>query len=460
MKAYYRFLRERQQMGGDYGFDPVYMSDRLFDFQASLVEWALKKGRGAIFADCGLGKTLIQLVWAENIVRKTNKPVLIITPLAVSWQTVREGEKFGIPARRCSDGKIDGSAEIIVTNYERLHYFNPDQFGGAVCDESSILKNFDGATKAAITEFMRKLPYRHLGTATAAPNDYIELGTSSEALGELGYMDMLNRFFKQDQQFCRINNLGGNGYRFRGHAERDFWRWVVSWARAVRKPSDLGFDDGDFILPKLELKQHTVKARTLREGWLFSMPAVTLQEQREERRRTLPERCEQVAELVNDTGNPAVCWCHLNDEGKTLNQLIPGSVEVAGSDPDEKKEESFSAFSKGEIRVMITKPTIAGFGLNWQHCAHETFFPSHSFEQWYQAIRRCWRFGQKNSVRVDMVTSEGEARVLRNLQSKAHAAEVMFGRIIELMNSELRIKKEDKFNAKEEVPQWLLSSKK
>lgn len=460
MNDYYKFLKSRQQMSGGFGFDPIFMSDHLFDFQKDLVNWSLKKGRGAIFADCGLGKTIVQLVWAENVVRKTNKPVLIITPLAVSWQTVREGEKFGIKATRSSDGKMSGKAEIIVTNYERLHYFDPADFSGAVCDESSILKNFDGATKQAITDFMRKLPYRHLGTATAAPNDYIELGTSSEALGELGYMDMLNRFFKQDQQFCRINNLGGNGYRFRGHAERDFWRWVVSWARAVRKPSDLGFDDGDFILPKLDLKQHTVKARTLREGWLFSMPAVTLQEQREERRRTLAERCEKAAELVNGTGKPAVCWCHLNDEGKTLNKLIPDSVEVAGTDPDEKKEEAFAAFSKGEVRVMITKPTIAGFGLNWQHCAHETFFPSHSFEQWYQAIRRCWRFGQKNPVRVDMVTSEGEARVLRNLQHKAHAAEVMFGRIIELMNSELKIKKEDKFHKKEEVPQWLLANRK
>jgi hypothetical protein len=450
---YREFLESRSQLENNYGFEPLWIHDGLFDFQKALVKWSIKKGRSAIFADCGLGKTPMQLVWAENVVRETNKPVLILTPLSVSGQTVREGVKFGVECFRSQDGSIPG--KIVVTNYERLHYFNPNDFVGAVCDESSILKNFDGATKDAITEFMRRLPYRLLCTATAAPNDYIELGTSSEALGEMGCADMLSRFFKRYQQFCRIQNIGGQGWRMRGHAERDFWRWVVSWARAVRTPSDMGFDDGPFLLPPIKVSEHVIKANRPRDGWLFDVPAVGLKEQREERRRTLTERCEKAAEIVSGTDAPAVMWCHLNDEGDFLEKLVPGSVQVAGKDSDDKKEEAFTAFQNGQVRVIVTKPTIAGFGLNWQHCAHETFFPSHSFEQWYQAIRRCWRFGQKNSVQIDVISSEGESGVVANMQRKSDAADAMFKRLVELMNNELRIQKENLYVKKAEVPKWL-----
>lgn len=451
---YKAFLRNKTQEGILDGFEPLWMPDFLFDFQRSLVDWAIRKGRAAIFADCGLGKTPCQLVWAENVVRKTNKPVLIITPLAVSAQTCREADKFGIEAKQSRDGTVHSN--ITVTNYERLHYFDREDFGGVICDESSILKNFDGATKAAITEFMRKSRYRLLCTATAAPNDYIELGTSSEAIGDLGFMDMLNRFFKKaEQTMSRSDEFRSGLYRFRGHAERHFWRWICSWARAVRKPSDLGFCDGSFALPELRVVEHIVQAKTRRAGWLFDLPAMTLEEQRDERRRTINERCEQAAGLIAHTGNPAIAWCHLNDEGHMLEKLIPGSVEIEGSDTDERKEEVFEAFAAGQIRVIVSKPVIAGFGLNWQHCAHETFFPSHSFEQWYQAVRRCWRFGQKNPVRVDVISSEGEAGVLANLTRKAKAADEMFARLVELMNNELKLEKSQTQTKKEEIPTWL-----
>jgi hypothetical protein len=462
---YEQFIERKSHLGGDHGFDPLFMPDCLFDFQKSLVDWACRKGRAAVFADCGLGKTLMQLVWAQNIVAKTNGRVLLLTPLAVSHQTVNEALRFDIEAARSGDGKLPDQ-KIVVTNYERLHYFDPNDFEGVVCDESSILKNFDGSTKKAVTEFARKIKYRSLWTATAAPNDFIELGTSSEALGQLGFMDMLGKFFKQADKVTfaatdRLDKSGGlqvggfGKYRFRGHAEQHFWRWICSWARAVRKPSDLGFSDNKFKMPELTVRQHIVESILKPEGFLFDMPAITLDEQRGERRRTLNERCEMAAELVNSTGNPAICWCHLNPEGDLLAKLIPDAVQVSGSDSDDKKEEKFRAFESGEVRVMVSKPTVAGFGLNWQHCAHQTFFPSHSFEQWYQAIRRCWRFGQKHPVRVDVITTEGEQRVMANLQRKADAAERMFEELVKHMTNELKIEKKQQSTIKEIIPSWL-----
>lgn len=463
---YREFLAAKSQLSGRFGFKPTVIPDAAFDFQKTLIEWAVEKGRGAIFADCGLGKTLIQLAWADNVVQKTNGRVLIITPLAVGHQTVREGIKFGIEAVRSTDGSLNGT-KIAVTNYERLHYFNPNDFEGVVCDESSILKNFDGATRAAITEFMRTRKHRLLCTATAAPNDYIELGTSSEAVGELGYMDMLLRFFKSnDNSYARgggaqgrtrwsgDKSFGGK-FRFRGHAEKDFWRWICSWSRAIRKPSDMGFDNGAFELPPLETRQHIVKANTPHPEHLFTLPACGLAEQRSERRRTLNERCELAAAIHNGCDEPSIGWCHLNSEGDLLTKLIPDAEQVSGDDSDERKEEIFDAFQTGKVRVLITKPTIAGFGLNFQHCARQTFFPSHSFEQWYQAVRRSWRFGQKNKVIVDVISSEGEANVLLNLQRKSLAAEKMFEHIVSLMGRELNIKAENLHTKKQKTPAWL-----
>lgn len=464
MTTYEEFLHDKAQIGRNSGFEPLWIPDFLFDFQKSLCEWSIRKGRGAKFADCGLGKTPMQLVWSQNVIQHTNKPVLILTPLAVSAQTVREGEKFGVDCCQSRDGSYPEGARVIVTNYERLHYFNPNDFSGAVCDESSILKNFDGATKEAITEFMRKMKYRLLCTATAAPNDYIELGTSSEALGELGYMDMLKMFFKAaDGAHAHGGNNGGRfnnntfqgKFRFRGHAERDYWRWVCSWARAVRKPSDLGFDDGSFVLPELITNQHVVKANNLRPGFLFEMPAHGLSEQREERRRTLTERCEMAAQIVNDCNEQSISWCSLNDEGDLLAELIKDSVQVSGSDSDEFKEESFLAFSSGQIKNLVSKSVICGFGLNFQNCAHQTHFPSHSFEQWYQAVRRSWRFGQDRPVTIDVITSEGEATILANLKRKTEQAEKMFANLVELMSNELRIDRKESKPVKMKLPKWL-----
>lgn len=452
---YQGFIQGKMHSGAEHGFEPRFMPDALFPFQKAVTEWAARKGRAAIFADCGLGKTFMQLTWAENVARHTGGRVLVLTPLAVAFQTVEEGKKIGVEvAHRRNEMKV--SDRIVVTNYERLHHFSPDDFAGVVCDESSILKNFDGETRKAVTDFMRKRPYRLLCTATAAPNDYIELGTSSEALGELGAADMLSRFFRREKSFVKIGgNAGGQGWEMRPHARRDFWRWVVSWARALRRPSDMGFADDGFRLPQLDVRQHTVTAGAPRPGYLFDLPAVGLDEQRADLRHTIGERCDMAADLINAHGRPAVAWCNLNEEGKRLARAIEGAVEASGSDPEERKEEVFSAFVAGQIRVLVTKPTIGGFGLNLQHCAHETFFPSHSYEQYYQAVRRCWRFGQKNKVVVDMITTKGQDNVLANLQRKAKAADEMFDQLVALMRSELKINVTRSGGEKVSVPAWL-----
>ncbi len=461
---YQKFITHKSQAGFNEGFEPNFLPTFLFDFQKDLVTWAIRKGKSAIFADCGLGKTPMQLVWAENVVRHTNKPVLILTPLAVSFQTISEASKFQIAAYRSHDGK--SYPGITITNYERLHLFDSNDYAGVVCDESSILKSFDGTRRSEITEFMRKLPYRLLCTATAAPNDYTELGTSSEALGQLGYMDMLNRFFKNDQNTIKpmvYRHYGQNfkklddaaKWRFKGHAEEPFWRWVSSWARAIRKPSDLGYGDDGFILPLLNEQDYLVEANTLAPGMLFSLPAVGLKEQREERRRTIQERCEKVSELVSTTKQPALVWCHLNDEGDKLSEIISDAQQVSGKDSDESKEEKFIAFTKGELRVLITKPKIGAWGMNFQHCNHVTFFPSHSFEQYYQGVRRCWRFGQKRPVQVDVITTEGEKEVLKNLQRKAKAADKMFTDLIRYMNDSISIDRNVDYTQQERMPAWL-----
>lgn len=460
--TYEEFIQSKAKLEGDYGFEvsELELNPMLFDFQKYLVSWALRKGRAAIFADCGLGKTPMYLEWAKHISQLADGRVLILTPISVSMQTVGEGQKFGIEAVRSKDGAFPKSARIVVTNYERLHYFDKNDFVAAVCDESSILKNFDGVIRANITEFMRLMKYRLLCTATASPNDYTELGTSSEALGYLGYMDMLGKFFKTDSGSLHVrqgNHMwqSSSKFRFRGHAEKDFWRWVCSWSRAMRKPSDYGFDDGAFTLPPLETRQHTIKCRTPNEEFLFDLPAIGLQEQRAERRRTINERCEKVASIVNNETHSIVSWCHLNCESNKLKSMIPDAVEISGKDSDERKEQVFEDFQNGNIRVLVTKPSIAGFGLNWQHCSHQTFFPSHSFEQWYQAIRRSWRFGQKNSVLVDVVTSEGEADVLKNLQRKSEAADKMFDNLVSFMMDEIDIRNRYNADKQERIPEWL-----
>jgi len=451
---YQQFIENKLNIKHGGGFTPIYENPKLFDFQNYTVNWACEEGRAAIFADCGLGKTPMQLVWAENVAEKTGGNILILTPLAVSYQTIWEAEKFNIEAMRSSEGEI--KSNITITNYERLHYFNPSNFEAVICDESSILKSFSGVRKKEITTFMKKIPYRLLCTATAAPNDYSELGTSSEALGYLGYMDMLNRFFKNDRNTSAVGRCYGKKqeWRLKGHAEVPFWRWVCSWARAFRKPSDMGFDDDGFILKPLRENLHIVETRKKPEGRLFNVEAIDLREQRDERRRTIPERCERAAELVKHD-KPALIWCHLNDEGKTLANMIPDAVEVSGSDNDDSKESKLMAFASGEVRVLITKPKIGGWGLNFQHCSHVVIFPSHSFEQYYQAVRRCWRFGQKDTVVVDVITTAGEQRVLDNLQHKSKKADEMFDRLVYFMREGQAINRDKGFKEMEVLPSWL-----
>lgn len=425
-------LERKEHANSQDGFEPTFLPDFLFGFQRSLCDWSVRKGRAAIFADCGLGKTAMELVWAENVARHTGLPVLLLTPLAVGAQTIREAERFGIEASRSAGARLQ------VANYERLHLFNPSDFGGVVCDESSILKSFDGARRGEITSFMRKVRYRLLATATAAPNDYIELGTSSEALGHMGHMDVLNRFFKNDQNNSATRRMYGEApkWRFKGHAEIPFWHYVGTWARACRRPSDLGFDDGGFVLPSLVENDFEVEDDSAPEGLLFNVAARTLPEQRAEGKRTLTKRCEAAAALVADTGKPGVLWCHTNDEAALLAGMLPDAVEVSGSQSDAKKEERFAAFQSGDARLLITKPKIGAWGLNWQHCAHVVYFPSHSFEQYYQAVRRCWRFGQKSPVTVDLPLTEGQRAIVANLRRKASQAERMFSSMVAAMNDD------------------------
>jgi len=450
MDDYRQFIDRKMQHNTGDGFKPYWIPDWLFDFQRDLTTWSIKNGRTAMFADCGMGKTPMQLVWAENVVRHTNKPVVILTPLAVSGQTLEEAKKFGINASKSIGSS---GSNIFITNYERLHHLDPNQFSGVVCDESSIIKNYAGKRRAEITEFMRRLPYRLLCTATAAPNDYVELGTSSEALGYLGCQDMITRFFKQETSKDHLG-WGRTKYRLREYGRQSFWRWVCSWSRSIRKPSDCGFDDGEFILPELTVNQTIVECSVPRDGMLFVMAARDLREQREERRLTINERCDRVSELVADHDR-SVCWCHLNDEGDRLEKILDDCVQVSGSDSDDEKEEKLSAFSSGQVRRIITKPRIAGFGMNWQHCAHVTMFPSHSFEQYYQAVRRCWRFGQQRPVSVDIVTTPGEEAVISNLTRKSVQATTMFDELIANMQDALHIERSSTNTQNATVPKWV-----
>jgi hypothetical protein len=455
---YNNHLVSKSQINNEYGFEPLFMPDCAFDFQRALIEWSVKKGRAACYADCGLGKSIIELSFAQNVVQKTNGNVLLLTPLAVGQQMEREAEKFGIEAKRSRDGKTTG--KITITNYEQLEKFDPSDFTGVVCDESSILKNYDGKTKEAITIFARKMKYRLLATATAAPNDFIELGTSSEALGYLGYMDMLGKYFVNDQNNCATNTRGrfneATKWRMRGWAHEHFWRWVASWARAVRFPSDIGFSDEGYNLP--ELIENHIELRDLENkpaDMLFSIPANGLKENRDEQVATITDRCERAAQIANESKDFCVVWCNRNEEGDLLTRLIKDAVQVSGKDSDEKKEEKLNAFSRGENRVMVIKPKIGAWGLNWQHCNHTIFFPSYSYEQYYQSIRRFWRFGQKRPVTCDVIYTEGSAPMVANLRRKKEQAKEMFDKLVEYMNDGMNVSMDRTYTEKPELPAWL-----
>ena len=452
MQTYRDFVEAKTHLAGEFGFDPIYTNPACYDFQNDLIEWSLRQGRGATFADCGLGKTLMQLVWAENVHRKTNKPVLILAPLSVSAQTVEEAEKFGIEAFRSRDGVFPSNKGIITTNYERLHYFNADDFGGVVCDESSILKNFDGAIKAAITEFMRKVKYRSMYTATPSPNDYTELGTSSEALGDMAYMDMLQTFFKSNDDTLHPAHIGQK-FRFKGHAEPHFWRWVASWARAIRRPSDMGYPDDGWALPELKEIHHEIKSDAL-DGQLFAMPVSGLPMEREEKKATINQRCDLAGELIqkHDSG---VMWCQFNAEADRLCYVVPGAVNLSGSDKDEAKEEKFIAFRSGEIKYLVTKPKIAALGVNWQHSAACTYFDDYSYEQYYQAVRRMWRFGQKKPVTVHQIGTTSLSNVSKARNRKAEAAGVMFEQMMQHMVDAQKHRKIFTDTEAVKLPSWM-----
>jgi superfamily II DNA or RNA helicase len=419
---YEEFIKNKKHLLGSFGFEPNYIPDMAFDFQKEIITRAVKKGRMAIFADTGLGKTLIQLSIAKNIINHTNKKVLILTPLAVAFQFILEAEKMGIDDIEYSkDGKH--TKKIVICNYERLHYFNSEDFEGVICDESSILKNFDGKIKNQITSFVKKLPYRFLSTATPSPNDFIELGTSSEALGYMGYTDMLGKFFKNNNNSIDPKHAGEKWY-LKPHAENDFFSWVNQWALMIKMPSDLGFSDEKYILPQLIVNTHTIKNKSLLavdgQIQMFNKPAKGFNEVRHEVKQTIKERCEKAVELAK--GKTSVYWCNRNEESKLLRELDSEAVEIIGSQSMEKKEEILLAFAQGKIKRIITKAKMTGMGLNWQHCNHSVFFPTYSYEQYYQAIRRFWRFGQKNNVTIDMVVSDGQTSVLESLQKKTQKA--------------------------------------
>ena len=419
---YEEFLKRKSHLSGDFGFEAIWYPDIGFDFQKEIISRACRKGRYGIFADTGLGKTLIQLSVAQNIIQKTNGRVIILTPLAVASQFLKEAEKIGVgDIEHSKDGKF--TKKIILCNYERLHYFNPSDFEGIILDESSVLKNFDGKIKSHVTEFSKKIKYRFLSTATPAPNDYIELGTSSEVLGYLPYMDMLERFFANNENNVRPQDIGTKWY-LKPHAKYDFFRWMNQWSLSISKPSDLGFSDEKYILPELIENIFEVKNDS---NWLVSnqyaminIIAKTMSEVREEQKNTIQNRCEKAVELASE--KTSVYWCNFNDEGKLLAELDSGAVEISGSMSLEKKEEILTDFSGEKIKRLITKPKITSFGLNWQHCNHSVYFPTWSYEQYYQSIRRFWRFGQTKPVTIDLVISDGQKRVIDTLLYKTNKA--------------------------------------
>lgn len=437
--TYEEFINAKKHTTGNFGFKPIWFPEKAFDFQKYIIDKSITKGRIGVFADTGLGKTLMSLSCAYNVVLKTNKRVLILTPLAVAFQFIDEANSIGIDDIEYSkDGKF--SKKIVICNYERLHYFDPADFECVMLDESSILKNFNGQIKNQITSFIKKIKYRFLTTATPSPNDFIELGTSSEALGYMGHMDMLTKFFKSTQNSIDSNNRNiGEKFYLKPHAEQAFFQWVNTWSIMVKKPSDLGFSDERYDLPELIRNTHIVKNDKLfTNGKLFIEEAKTMSEIRQEQKDTESQRCEKAIELAKD--KTSVYWCNTNNESSILKGLDKEAVEIIGSQSIEKKEEILKAFADGEIKRIITKAKMTGMGLNWQHCNHSVFFPTWSYEQYYQAIRRFWRFGQTKDVTVDLVISDGQTRVMKALQEKTQKAQELYENLVNNVNG---IYKED-----------------
>lgn len=456
MLSYREFVAAKRHSTGNYGFEPVWFPESAFDFQKKIIDIGVRKGRMAVFADTGLGKTAIQLSIAQNIVLQKNCNVLILTPLAVAFQFIQEAARIGIDdIAHSKDGKI--TSKITVCNYERLHLLNADDFGCVMLDESSILKNFAGKTRDQIVSFIKRVPFRYLSTATPSPNDFIELGNSSEALGYMGYMDMLTKFFKSNQGSVDSNNRNiGEKFYLKPHAERDFFAWVNQWSVMVKRPSDLGFSNDGYNLPALHVNKHVVHNE---KSWcvddqlsLYAMPAQRLTEVREEQKLTVTERCEQAIQLA--AGKTSVYWCNLNEESALLKTLDKDAIEIIGGMSIDQKEEILVGFARGQVKRLITKAKMTSMGLNWQHCNHTVFFPTYSYEQYYQAIRRFWRFGQKSEVICDMVISEGQERVLEALEQKTAKAITLYENLVAAANQDFT-HTEKEFNQPIRLPEFL-----
>jgi DNA modification methylase len=431
---YNQFLQNKAPSDPATGFDvpESALSPLMIDFQTAITRWAIRRGRAAIWADCGLGKTFMELEWSRIVSQQTAKPILNLAPLAVSQQTQREGIKFHIPVTICKT-QADVLVGIDITNYEKLDQFpDPSMFGGIVLDESSILKAFDGKTRKWLTEYAQNIPFRLACTATPAPNDYMELGNHAEYLGVMKATEMLSMFFVHD---------GGDTskWRLKKHAADAFWKWLASWAVAIRKPSDLGYEDGKFVLPQLRMHQVEIPDDTIPEGYLFPIEAKTLSERRDARKRTIDMRVAAAAELANTDREPWILWCNLNSESEALATACPDAIEVTGSMKDADKEAGILGFIDGTYPMLVSKPTIAGYGMNFQHCHKMAFVGlSDSFEQFYQAVRRCWRFGQTKPVDAYVITSSSEGAVVRNIERKERQAAAMMDGMVKHMKKEMQ----------------------
>jgi hypothetical protein len=439
-QAYDDFLQSKKHSSNNYGIKPNYLPDQLFDFQKFISEKSILKGRCANFIDTGTGKTFIELVHAVNYMREFNKRILIITPLAVAFQFVKEAAKFGIDEVEYSkDGRF--TKKIVLCNYERLHLFSPADFLVVILDESSILKNEDGALRHSITTFLKKVKYRFLFTATPSPNDYVELGTSSEALGYLGYTDMLTKFFTNNEDTISPQKIGVE-WILKGHAVENFFKWVGTWSISMRKPSDLGFSDANHTLPQLIVNDHSIENadNPVVNGQiqLINKVARTRSELQAEARATLKPRCEKAVELASHH-DTSVYWCNLNPEGDLLESLDRNAVQLKGSMPLEKKEEILIAFAEGQIKKLITKPKITAFGLNWQHCHHTVAFPTFSYEQWYQLIKRFHRFGQHRDVIADRIISNGQIRLIQAITAKGKKADELYSKLNNALNQSYEV---------------------
>lgn len=457
---YLDFLHSKEIKYDPCGFETDEVNPKLFEWQSAIVRWALIKGKCAIFADCGLGKTAMQLQWAKMVSKHTGKPVLILAPLAVARQTREEGEKFDVEVTVCRKQE-DVHSGVNIANYEMLDHFDADAFSGVVLDESSILKDSTSATRKALTEKFEKTGYKLCCTATPSPNDFVELGTHAQFLGVMTQPEMLSTFFCHD---------GGNTsqWRLKGHAESKFFEWVASWACCLTNPEDLGYDGSDFVLPELRVHEIITNSNNLEDSdgqmMLIPLTSQSLNERRAARRNSLEDRIEAAANIANSFSSQVLVWCDLNSESESLSQAIHGAVEVKGSNTPDYKETAMNGFSSGDVRVLVSKPSIAGWGMNWQQCNKMIFVGlSDSFEAYYQAVRRCWRFGQKKPVDVYIVISDAEGCVKSNIERKQSDAQRMTSELVKYtkdiltaeINHTVRMSESYITIERMEVPAWI-----